>query len=271
MLAKIEILWPHGGLPPNQASLANLTAYLFLDDALDPVACTWDPTVRLWQSVNGEPARPVAVGARRLVTQADRTFPVWDFNNVDVSGARDPANTLFFFVTVDGTTTRHNVWSHGISPTVEPPAPPLPASAITSLPASIDATIVSLLREAGLPLTQATRADLTAYLFAHDSTQAILADGGNAPEVRLRGSLNNGVDAAGPGAVGTTRPLSAGGISWTAWDFTGVDVSPARDAQNRLYFWLEAPGLETYPNVWAYGADIRTHFPVTDLPARSCQ
>ena len=69
----------------------------------------------------------------------------------------------------------------------------------------------------------------------------------------------------------TTRTVSEEDVSWTAWDFAGVDVSPARDPQNRLYFWLDVPGSESYPNVWVYGADIRTSFPVPDVPARSCE
>jgi hypothetical protein len=271
VLAKIEILWPHGGLPPSQANLANLTAYLFSDEALNPVACAWEPVVRLWQAVNDQPARPSATGTRRQVTQQGVTFPVWDFNDVDISAARDPANTLYFFVTVDSVPTRHNIWSHGISPTAVPPAAPVPSATVTSLPASVDATIVSLVREAGLPISQATQADLTGYLFAHESTRAVLAGSTGAPDVRLHWSLNNEVNAAAPGIAGTPRTLSEGEVSWTAWDFTGVDVSPAREPQNRLYFWLDVPGSETYPNIWAYGADTRTSFPVTDLPARSCE
>lgn len=268
ILAKIEILWPHGGLPASQADLANLTAYLFSDDALDPVACDWEPVVRLWRARNEEPARSVGIGTRRLVTQQGRTFPVWDFNDVDVSAARSPGNTLYFFVTVDDTPTRHNVWSHGIDATVTPPTPPVPTAVVTSLPARVDAAIVTLQPNAGLP--QATTADLTGYLFVHETERAVFAGSGDPPTVRLRWSLDNDVAQAGLGLTGAARTTSAGDVSWTAWDFAGVDVSAARNAQNRLYFWLDVPGSETYPTIWAYGADIRTSFPVTDLPARSC-
>ena len=40
-----------------------------------------------------------------------RTFPVWDFNDIDVSAARDPANKLSFFVTVDGVEALPNIWT----------------------------------------------------------------------------------------------------------------------------------------------------------------
>src|SRR5262249_10267943 len=85
--APLEVVWPHDGAPITQASAAHLTA-LVLDARSDrPIPCRWSPTVRLMASVDGGTAREVATGTRRLVSENGVTYPVWDFNNVDVSAA----------------------------------------------------------------------------------------------------------------------------------------------------------------------------------------
>ena len=40
-------------------------------------------------------------------------FLAWDFNDVDISAARDPLNRIYFWVSVDGVPTDSNVWAHG--------------------------------------------------------------------------------------------------------------------------------------------------------------
>jgi hypothetical protein len=42
------------------------------------------------------------------------SYPVWDFDNIDVSAARDPRSRWTFWVEVDGRLTYSNVWIHGI-------------------------------------------------------------------------------------------------------------------------------------------------------------
>jgi hypothetical protein len=39
--AKIEIVWPHGGLPVQQAERANVTAYLMSETGYDSPPCDW--------------------------------------------------------------------------------------------------------------------------------------------------------------------------------------------------------------------------------------
>ena len=112
--AKIEIVWPQGGLPVSQATKANITANLFLPDTLTSVPPDWNPTVRLWRALNSAVAEEVGTGYKRLVTTNGITYPVWDFNNVDVSAARNAANKYYFYLTVDGVQAYSNVWAHGV-------------------------------------------------------------------------------------------------------------------------------------------------------------
>jgi len=112
--ARIEILWPHGGAPVFRAAKANLTAILTRPGTLESVSPDWSPTVRLWRALDNGVMEEVAVGAKRVVTRGGLTYPVWDFNNVDVSAAKDPAHKLIFMLTVDGVETRSNVWVHGV-------------------------------------------------------------------------------------------------------------------------------------------------------------
>lgn len=112
--AKIEIVWPHGGLPVSLATKANITANLFLPDTLTSVPPDWNPTVRLWRALNNGVAEEVGTGYKRLVTANGITYPVWDFNNVDVSAARNAANKYYFYLTVDGVQAYSNVWAHGV-------------------------------------------------------------------------------------------------------------------------------------------------------------
>ena len=111
--AKIEVVWPQGNLPVDKASLANIGVYLFQRGTLQSVPADWSPTVRLWRALNNGYEEKVVVGQSVMKKAGGTTFPAWEFNNVDVSAARDPLNKYYFRVTVDGVNSRSNVWSHG--------------------------------------------------------------------------------------------------------------------------------------------------------------
>ena len=111
--AKIEIVYPHDNAPVAQAKKANIGALLFTPGTLQSVPPDWNPTVRLLRSLNNDVAEEVAIGEKVLVATPAFTYPTWQFNNVDVSAANDPANKLYFSLAVDGVTTLTNVWSHG--------------------------------------------------------------------------------------------------------------------------------------------------------------
>ena len=111
--AKIAILWPHGDAPVSEAKLANLTAHLTFPGSRVAVPCDFAPTVMLWRALNNEPAEPIATGERRLAEISGRRVPVWDFNDVDVSAARDPHNKLYFSARPVNAPHSTNVWVHG--------------------------------------------------------------------------------------------------------------------------------------------------------------
>lgn len=126
--AKIEILWPHDNLPVNKATRANIAAFLFEKGSSKSVAANWNPSVRLWRGLNNDPLQPVAVGQKETRSAGGVSFPVWTFNNVDVSAATNTANRYYFRVTVDGVPTRSNVWSHGVDARTYYPEPKIPAA-----------------------------------------------------------------------------------------------------------------------------------------------
>ena len=273
--AKIEIVWPHGGAAVRDADLANITVYLIpepngSDSPSSPLAappCDWTPTVRLWAALNAEPARPVAVGQKRMATIDGRTFPVWDFNDVDVSAARDPANGLTFFATVDGVRTLHNVWTHATDARTVFPQVDVPTGTMSRLPAELDARIEIVWPHDGLPADQATLANITAYLFSPGTLRTVPQGVSWTPTARLHWALNTDAEKSpGVGMMGTPRAVTAGnGVKFLAWDFNDVDISAAREPLNRLYFWISVDNVVTFPNIWAHGVDARTVFPQPDV------
>ena len=277
--AKIEVVWPHEGAAVEDANLANITAYLISEDGNDPPTCLWEPAVRLWAALNAEPAQPVAVGEKRMFSTGGRTFPVWDFNDIDVSLARDPANKISFFVTVDGVDTRHNVWVHASDARTILPQPDVPMGVIDRRPLAVDAPIELVWPHDGLPVQEATVANITAYLLSAGSQQALSPNARWSPTVRLHRSLNADVEEDSTGgsgansepAIGSSRTITTeSGIAFLAWDFNDIDVSAAQDPLNKIYFWLSVDDELTFPNIWAHGANSPTLFPQTDV-LNSCR
>jgi len=234
---------------------------------LEPPACDWNPSVKLWAALNVQPARLVAAGQKRMVTVDGHTFPVWDFNDVDVSAARDPANKLTFFTTVDGVRTLHNVWAHAVDARTVFPQADVPAGTINRAPLALDSRIEIVWPHDSLPPEKATLANITAYLFAKDTLLAIAPGTSWTPTVRLHWSLNAETEKApGTGIIGVPRTITASnGVKFLAWDFNDVDISAARESLNRLYFWVSVDDVATFPNVWAHGVDARTVFPQPDV------
>jgi hypothetical protein len=272
--AKIEVVWPHDGADVREAERANITAYLISEIGNDAPSCDWEPTVRLWAAQNSQPARPIAVAEKRMIATGGRRFPAWDFNDVDVSAARDPANKLAFFVTVDGVQTLHNVWVHAADARTIFPQPDTPAGVVSGQPEAVDAKIEVVWPHDNLPVAEATLANIAGYLFETGTKQAIPADLGWLPAVRLHQSNNadtETVEAAEAAPIGASRVItSENGVAFLAWDFDNIDVSSARDSLNKIYFWLSVDDEVSYPNVWAHGANTPTIFPQTDV-LNSCK
>jgi len=117
--ARIEIVWPHDGLgreqPVDQADWANVTVALFEAGTGRSVPLDWEPPgLTLYGAWNQGVGRPLATEAeKRLVRRGAITFPMWDFNNIDVRAARNPLNKLYLWVEVTGVTTYPTIWAHG--------------------------------------------------------------------------------------------------------------------------------------------------------------
>jgi hypothetical protein len=264
--AKIEIVWPHGGVPVQLANLANITAYLIAGAGNDAPACDWSPTVRLWGALNSEPARQVAIGQKRMFTTDGRTFPVWDFNDVDVSAARNTTNKLSFYVTVDGVETLPNIWTHAVDARTLFPQQDVPIGIATRVPHAVDAKIQIVWPHGGATMDQAQRANITAFLFESETKRVIPPALGWQPTVRLHRSLNADAEEPDSTILGVPRATSAdNGIRVLAWDFNDVDISAAQDPFSRLFLWVSVDGVTTYSNIWAHGMDARAVFPQTDL------
>ncbi len=264
--ARIEIVWPHGGAPVTEADRANVVSWLFQPGTMNLAACQWNPNVQLWRAVNSEPAERVATGlkvARSGVVS--RAIPDWQFNDVDVSAAREPQNRVYFFVTVEGAASRSNVWAHAADARTNFPQQDTPTGT-APVSDTVAAKIEIVWPHGGASVSEAQKANITAMLFAPGSLASVPPDAN--PTVRLLRAQNNGV--LEEVAVGERRLAEAGGVSYPVWDFNDVDVSAARDPQNKLYFMVSVDGMQTLPNVWVHGVDARTYFPQMDVPTNPC-
>ena len=273
--AKIEIVWPHNNAPVTQARYANITVYLFEPGTLRTVPCDFNGTVRLWRALNNNPASNAGLplGQKRLVTRGGVTFPVWDFNDVDVSAATNGVNKLYFYVTVDDVTTNFNVWSHGADARTYLPTPQPPSGVRGSIPDSVNARIQVVWPHDRTgqpqPVARATLANVTVALF--HATIPNVADSvgtGFNRRVLLFKALNNGpMQLVG---AGVKRMTTQGGVTYPVWDFNDVDVSQARDPLNKYYFRVLVEDTRTFSTIWSHGADARTYFPNPDQPTGGC-
>ena len=227
--SRIEIFWPQDGEPVRQADRANITTFLIAGPDNESPLCDWSPVVRLWEALNSEPAQPVAIGTRRLWNSGGSIFPVWDFNDVDISAAREPTNKLAFYVTVDGMRTYHNVWVHASDARSVYPQADIPVEVTDRRPSVVEARIEIVWPHDNLPVDKARQVNVTAYLYDASDHRAIAPDSLWNPVVRLHQALNAETEQWGAaGIIGTPRTVDEGEVSFRAWDFNDVDVSAAR-------------------------------------------
>jgi hypothetical protein len=111
--APIQVVWPR------DASNANITGVLLAPGTLQSVPCRWNPTVRLYASVDGGPTFTAGAGTKRLVTDNGITYPVWDFNSIDISAASS-GKSIDFWMDVNGVATHAMRWTYSTAP---PPTP----------------------------------------------------------------------------------------------------------------------------------------------------
>ncbi len=266
ILAKIEALWPSG---PQRVSAR---VYLFADQSLIPPPCGWEPTVRLWGAARNAPARLLGVGQKRMVEDKGRRFPAWDFMGLDVGALGGAGTPMHFFASVDGVNTVHNVVSIGQDVRTLNVAESEPTGLVRAPQTQVDAIINILWPHDGVPVAQAERANLTATIFAAGTRLAFPAGMSWTPTVRLHWAVNDMVDGTGgTGIIGSPREVSRNGIRYLVWDFNNVNVSAARNPDNRMVFWLSVDGAETHSSVWVHSVDGRPILLTADLPAASCQ
>ena len=266
IIAKIEALW----LP--DAQHISGVVYLFTDSSLAVPLCNWEPTVRLWGVGSGQPAHALGVARKRIVQERGLRFPAWDFTGVDVSSLGQPGSPMHFFASVDGMLTLHNIVSTGRDLRTQNASKFAPSGLLPAPPAQVDALVQIVWPHGSVSVAEAAKANLTATIVAAGTSLAFAPGTANLPQVRLHWSLNQGVDeTGGAGLAGSLREVVANGIRYAVWDFNDLNVSAARNPDNRINFWLSADGVEANSSVWVHTADGRPGVPTADLPAGSCQ
>jgi hypothetical protein len=144
-------------------------------------------------------------------------------------------------------------------------------------PVELDARIQIVWPHANAPVNEAKLANITADLFQHGTRVQVVPEraGGEysppitlatwLPAVWLVRAVDNGVGERVARGVLRREGLVA------RWDFNDVDVSPARDPQGKVHFWVEVEGVRTYSNFWTHGADARTYLPNPDVLLGDCR
>jgi hypothetical protein len=125
--ATVEVVWAKNALT------ANITGEVLQPNSLQAVPCRWEPNVRLFASVDGAPAVLVGSGDQRMVNQDGLRYPVWDFNNVDIS-ASIQGKSIDFWLDVDGVATHATPWTYTTAPAVTPTPIPTAADSATDAP-----------------------------------------------------------------------------------------------------------------------------------------
>lgn len=130
--ARIQIVWPHDAAgmerPLAEATEANVAVLLFKHGTRLSVPVGWQPPgLILYGAWNHEVGRPLArTAVASIRTSGAITYPVWEFTNIPVARAADPANRLFLWVVVEGIETHFNIWVHGMEARTLFPVPDEP-------------------------------------------------------------------------------------------------------------------------------------------------
>ena len=275
--ARIEVVWPHDFAPVTEADQANIGLRLFAPGSLTPPACGWQPKTTVWQAANTDPVEPLGLAEQRSVD--GQPFPYWNLNDVDVSRANDPSQKLYFMARVEGVDTATSVWAHGADPRTYFPQPDVPSGTATDGLDAVDARIQIVWPhdEAGNPrsVREGALANVLVTFFKHGTRLSVPVDWQPAG-LTLHGAWDQEVGKPlSSEAVRATR--QAGAIAYPAWEFNNIPVArattsagAAEETGATLYLWVMVDGVQTYPNIWAHGADSRTYFPAMDEPIQGC-
>jgi hypothetical protein len=117
--ARIQIVWPHdasgAAQAPQEATQVNVAVALFKHGTRLAVPPSWQPAgLTLYGAWNHEVAQPLSTAATVSLRQAGAiTYPVWEFNNIDVTRAAQVGDRLYLWLIVTGEQTYPTIWAHG--------------------------------------------------------------------------------------------------------------------------------------------------------------
>jgi hypothetical protein len=136
VLARIESVEAADGKPLHEMNNANVTAVLSLPGTNDPPPCRWNPEVQLWGRTVARGSVLLGTAMRKFVTEQGRTYPIWEFRNVDVSANTDPEGKRLVAVQVrlNGVQTDGDAWVLPAPPPTPRPAAPGVAASPTPVP-----------------------------------------------------------------------------------------------------------------------------------------
>ncbi|MCP4167631.1 MAG: hypothetical protein GY759_17320 [Chloroflexi bacterium] len=117
--ALIRVVWPHDQRgrfeTPDRANLVNISAVLVAQDTLLALAPDYLPE-RVWLigSLDNQVGRRLAVGEPQVIRSGNVEYTTFEFNDIDVSLARDAKHHWTFWLEVPEMKASTNVWVHGI-------------------------------------------------------------------------------------------------------------------------------------------------------------
>lgn len=285
--AKIEVVWPHDGKgnyqPAAEAPLANISASLFFGGTTESAPCSYKPTVELVMAVNDRPGETIARGQKRIVTINGRTFPTWEFNDIDVSAAWDATNRLFFWLKVTDTLPadtftfaepriRSNVWTHAIDARTYSPQRLVP-EAVSQEQGNLAAVIDVVWPHNGTgsetTVEKAKYANIDVLLLKAESLDESAMAGATSvrsdfdAQIWLEKSLDNGAMEV---LRGRKMIVSRDGLVYPKWVFEDIDVSAANQPGHNYYFRVAVAGNDISTNVWAHGQTGLTNAPARNIP-----
>lgn len=257
--ARIGILWPQGNLKPEEAALVNITAVLLREDGASP-ACAWEPRVALWAAIGDAPAVQVAVGVRRLQVENGVSFPVYDFNDVDVRITRDQKVPMHFSVRVDGVETAQNIWTHAAAGQFLPTVRPELDGLVNRYSGPMDAR---------LWVEETADGPQVYALMLQAGTLLGMAPSTAATPPQLRWALDNNITEPEL-IVGRAETRQEDGFVYTVWRFPGLNPNDLLRRAAQARFWIEMPGQAVDSGVLAWGNEIRTLGARLPVPVVGC-
>ncbi len=118
MDGRILLVWPHDEAgryaPPESANFVNISAVLFQRNTLLALS-PQDLPPRVWLigALDNQIGRRLAVGRPRTASENGISYTVYDFNDIDVSLARDSGHHWSFWLEAPDVDLASNVWVHG--------------------------------------------------------------------------------------------------------------------------------------------------------------